>query len=489
MEVLMKKLFVFIAAGAIFFTSMAAYKLPLYNTPEWHAMPGMEELKNAAKEGDFTAMSLMAMAVKEGKILAGLPLDTIDLEWELKLSGVNAPPEKKYLASLRKYAESGSYIAQRTLGGELWKKGDHNCLVWYRKAADQGDDVAQFNLGLAHLDGTFGAEVNPAETLKLWLLSAAQGNAGALKDLGVFWKDGLSGKKNLAKGIDFLKLAVEKGSTTAAFLLGEIYSEGRGVPVNMTLAAKYFRKAAEKESDVALQNSRTADMHFNTAMDYLQEENIHECNNFLESAASYGHKKAPVIRLRNDISYGDKKTGTDALVKMISLAENGNAYAQATLALSFNAINQPEEAAAWYCRSLGNGETLAFTVAPEILSTKFTDQQKNFLRGVFLRADYLDETEMQYIAFRLCDTENFPEMKEEGIKYFKILLEKSYPKILYPYLIIALEENKNIPEAERMEIILALQEIEEILKNLAAGGDKSAAEILNFNLPNPSGEK
>lgn len=109
------------------------------------------------------------------------------------------PPEKEYLASLRKYAESGSYIAQRTLGGELWKKGDHNCLVWYRKAADQGDDIAQFNLGLAHLDGSFGAEVNPAETLKLWLLSAAQGNAGALKDLGVFWKDGLSGKKNLPK--------------------------------------------------------------------------------------------------------------------------------------------------------------------------------------------------------------------------------------------------------------------------------------------------
>ena len=107
------------------------------------------------------------------------------------------------------------------MGELLMNNNDPAYLEWYRKAAEQGDDLSQYNLALAYLEGKFGSP-DAVNGLKYLELSAAQNNAGALKDLGVFWKDGVGGKKDIVKGIKYLKLAVGKGDTPAAFLLGEI---------------------------------------------------------------------------------------------------------------------------------------------------------------------------------------------------------------------------------------------------------------------------
>lgn len=66
------------------------------------------------------------------------------------------------------------------------KQDDAIALSWYRKAADQGDALAQYNLGAAYAHGS-GVKEDRTEALKWFGKSAAQGNkaaAGALRTLG-----------------------------------------------------------------------------------------------------------------------------------------------------------------------------------------------------------------------------------------------------------------------------------------------------------------
>ena len=44
--------------------------------------------------------------------------------------------------------------------------------------------------------------------------------------------------------LDALKLRAAQGDATAQFLLGTIFDEGRGVPVDERAAAQWFRQAA-----------------------------------------------------------------------------------------------------------------------------------------------------------------------------------------------------------------------------------------------------
>lgn len=482
--VLMKKIFAVLLGGLTLFTAAAADKIPLYDSKEWHALPGMKEVKEAAEKGDADACAILSQAISEAKKRAGLPMDTVDREWEFKAVAGGVDPRYIYYGDrtpeqlikiYHKFADKGFYLAQRYIAEVMLTAGLQGHLRWYEQAADQGDDVSQYNLGLAYLEGVY-RQADLEKTLKYWELSAAQGNAGALKDLGVYWKDGIGGKVDTAKGIICLKRAVEKGNTEAAFILGEIFAEGRGVAVDKNLAIKYFRKAAEKEKNVAIQIRRNGEMHFDYAMYHQRKKNIAKCDELLKSAASYGHEKAALILQRNRLMSKDAEVQQQALAEIIRMAEQGNTYAQANLALFGE--ERTEEANTWYCRSLGNGEILAYTLLPEVINTEFNEKQKRYLHGVFLRAKYLDQAEMQYLAIQLVHSGIFPERTEESKKYFEILVEKKYPKIMYPLLVLMLNDENLPPEENRTELVAEFEKAEKILKDCAAKGDKEAAMVL-----------
>ena len=75
--------------------------------------------------------------------------------------GTAAYERKDFATALvwfRKAADQGQAIAQLILGamyaeGEGVPKDDQQALYWYRKAADQGQAEAQFNLGLMYANG------------------------------------------------------------------------------------------------------------------------------------------------------------------------------------------------------------------------------------------------------------------------------------------------------------------------------------------------
>ena len=61
-------------------------------------------------------------------------------------------------------------------------QNDRQAVFWYRKAAEQGDAKAQFNLGVMYMDGR-GVAQDDRQAVAWFQKAAAQGDTGAQKDL------------------------------------------------------------------------------------------------------------------------------------------------------------------------------------------------------------------------------------------------------------------------------------------------------------------
>jgi hypothetical protein len=78
---------------------------------------------------------------------------------------------------------------------------------WYRRAADQGDAVAQFNLGVRYDNGQ-GVPQNYEEAARWYRLAAQQGQARAQSNLGVLYANGQGVPKDVILAYMWLTVAV-----------------------------------------------------------------------------------------------------------------------------------------------------------------------------------------------------------------------------------------------------------------------------------------
>jgi hypothetical protein len=75
-------------------------------------------------------------------------------------------------------------------GVMAYSRGDYaTAMQLFRPLADQGNAVAQFNLGVMYYDGK-GVPKDYAEAIKWYRRAADQGGAGAQYYLGIMYKDG-----------------------------------------------------------------------------------------------------------------------------------------------------------------------------------------------------------------------------------------------------------------------------------------------------------
>ena len=68
-------------------------------------------------------------------------------------------------------------------------RNDAEAIKWYRKAGEQDDAVAQFNLGVIYAKGE-GVSPNHAEAALWYRLAADHGLAGAQFNLGMMYAEG-----------------------------------------------------------------------------------------------------------------------------------------------------------------------------------------------------------------------------------------------------------------------------------------------------------
>ena len=76
------------------------------------------------------------------------------------------------------------------------------------------------------------------------LPAAKNGNKLAQHQVGVIYRDGLAGKKNVNASASWFKKAVKAGHPPAQYALGRAYALGEGVSQNFGRAAELYQMAA-----------------------------------------------------------------------------------------------------------------------------------------------------------------------------------------------------------------------------------------------------
>jgi TPR repeat protein len=123
------------------------------------------------------------------------------------------------MARLRAQAEAGDPKAQTALGAAyLYGRGvtqnDVEAVKWLRKAAEQAQPLAQFDMGEIYRTGRGGVTPNDAEAVKWWQKSAEQGNAFAQGNLAHAYYTGFGGiEKNNVKAYMWNSLAEHQTHT------------------------------------------------------------------------------------------------------------------------------------------------------------------------------------------------------------------------------------------------------------------------------------
>ena len=119
---------------------------------------------------------------------------------------------------------------------------------WYRRAAGQGDALAQHNLGAMYANGE-GVPQDYAEAVKGYRLAAEQGYALAQHNLGAMYANSKGVPQDYAEAVKWYRLAAEQGYALAQNSLGAMYANGKGVPQDYVRAHMWFNLAVSRFSD------------------------------------------------------------------------------------------------------------------------------------------------------------------------------------------------------------------------------------------------
>ena len=123
---------------------------------------------------------------------------------------------------------------------------------WMLKSAEQGYAPAQGAMGVMYLTNVRdNGPIPDYGDADRWLrLTATQGDADAQFWLGTGYEQGWFGTIDYRESFKWLRKAAAQGLPNAQFCLGQMYEDGEGVAESDSLAASWYRKAADHFPDV-----------------------------------------------------------------------------------------------------------------------------------------------------------------------------------------------------------------------------------------------
>ena len=237
---------------------------------------------------------------------------------------------------LRKSAEQGNALAQNNLGvmyaeGKSVSRNDSEAVKWFRKSAEQGNSAGQSNLGEMYRDGR-GVTHNDEEAVSWFQRSAEQGDAAGEANLGAMYLKGLGVSQDYGEALKWLKKSADQGNAWGQCALGRMYAEGKGVPQDDVEALKWFRKAADWYHQNAKQGNAGAQL-------------------------ALGEMYAN--------GFGVSKDYAEAAKWFRKSAEQGNAVAQRSLGMMYvDGAGVPQdyaEAVKWFMKAAEQGSAVAQT--------------------------------------------------------------------------------------------------------------------------------
>jgi len=208
-----------------------------------------------------------------------------------------------------------------------------------------------------------------AETARVTLVRAQQGDAKSQYDLGHMYFHGEGVPQNYSEALRWYRKSADQGDAKAQNNLGSMYYNGRGVRQDYVEALIWYSKAADQGDAMALSNLGT--MYYyghGVVQDYT------ESLRWYRLAADQGDALAEAgIAYIYLYGYGVTRDDTEALRWFRKAADQENARAEYELGLMYYyghgvPVNSAE-ARRWFCKAAAQGDTYALSAISEQLTT------------------------------------------------------------------------------------------------------------------------
>lgn len=268
------------------------------------------------------------------------------------------PDIAKALAWYQKAAEQGHVYAQYALAMLIDQHNPVNNadgLRWLVASSDATFDQAQNELGVRYLNGTGGASKDPVKAQTLFKAAAEQGNDVALYNLALTYERGVTGNADIPLAVTTYRAAAEKGNLGAIMRLAAIYEHGLDSQIapDYKEALAWYERAAEGYVSAAVFKAGVMYlMGKGTAMDEAKGKQ------YLEKAAGLGNVDA-MLMLAKIYQEGNGLTAKDmehAVIWYQKAAERNNPLAANSLGFLYarDAKNHDEyvEAVKWYRKAV-----------------------------------------------------------------------------------------------------------------------------------------
>jgi len=215
--------------------------------------PTTVEMASNSVNPSATAETEPTPPVIESMDVVGDYSDTMqapDLEPE---AGGSPSPQQ---LTLEKAAGNGNKIAQFQMGLAHLEAGrNEEAVRLIRLSANQGQPAAQYRLAKLYENG-IGVEKNLPTAMKLLQRSAKGGNRIAMHDLGHYYATATATEEpNIDQAVQWFQKAAERGVLDSQFNLGVLYQEGSGVPKSEIDAYVWYKVAGAQGDRMAEQRS------------------------------------------------------------------------------------------------------------------------------------------------------------------------------------------------------------------------------------------
>ena len=129
-------------------------------------------------------------------------------------------------------------------GADAYQSGDYaTALREWQPLAEQGQALAQYNLGLLYANGQ-GVSKDDAQAQQWYEKAAAQGHAGAQVNLGILYDYGRGVEQDYKKAVYWYRLSAKQGNELAQRQLGLMFERGDGVPQDYVQAYMWYSLGA-----------------------------------------------------------------------------------------------------------------------------------------------------------------------------------------------------------------------------------------------------
>jgi uncharacterized protein len=131
-------------------------------------------------------------------------------------------------------------------GARYFRNSDYaHALASWRPMADQGNPIAQNDLGILYLDGK-GVAQNTSEAVRYLSLSAAAGSSLGQNNLGGLYRDGKGVARDYVRAAQWFAASAAQGNSAGMYNLGLMYELGQGMKAEPFHAYMWYALAADQ---------------------------------------------------------------------------------------------------------------------------------------------------------------------------------------------------------------------------------------------------